>query len=171
VRIGGTGIRIFLPYDSSLKAEQTTMTPKPQTNFLESSSQLSFVGSGPLCLKSFLETSSDHLIGLGLVLALASGSVKRERPLRTLSGSHVQSHSVVQSDLFTKCLQYLSNSISLAVETFCTFIPAFQISRSHLIQHAHAGLRPTPPWPGYWPSRLLLSPFYNTVCTYKDCGT
>jgi hypothetical protein len=38
-----------------------------------------------------------------------------------------QSRSVVQSDMFTKCPQYLFNSVSLAVETFCTFLPAFQI--------------------------------------------
>jgi hypothetical protein len=38
-----------------------------------------------------------------------------------------QSRSVVQSDIFTKSPQYLSNSISLAVETFCTFISAFQM--------------------------------------------
>jgi len=72
-----TEVRIFLPYDSSLKAEQTTMTPKPRTNFTESPSQLSFACSGPLCLRSSLESSSDYHIGLGLVLALAFGSVKR----------------------------------------------------------------------------------------------
>jgi hypothetical protein len=38
-----------------------------------------------------------------------------------------QSRSVVQSDVFTNCPQYLFNSVSLAVETFCTFLPAFQI--------------------------------------------
>jgi hypothetical protein len=53
------------------------MILKPQNNFSESPSQLSFASSEPLCLKSFLESPSDHHIGLGLVLALASGSVKR----------------------------------------------------------------------------------------------
>jgi hypothetical protein len=48
------------------------MIPKPQTNFPESPSQLSFAGSGPLCLRS-----SDYHIGLGVVLALAFGLVKR----------------------------------------------------------------------------------------------
>jgi hypothetical protein len=104
------------------------MTPKPRTNFPESPSHLSFAGSGPLCFKSSLESSSDYHIGLGLVLALASGLAQsNERPLCISSGNHIQSHSVVQSDLFTKCFRYLFNTISLAVETFCTFIPAFQI--------------------------------------------
>ena len=67
-------------------------------------------------------------LGLGLVLTLASGLAQsNERPLCISSGNHIQSHSVVQSDLFTKCFRYLFNSISLAVETFCTFDPAFQI--------------------------------------------
>ena len=92
MRLEGTEIRIFLLYDLSLKAEQTAITPKPRTNFPESPSQLAFTGSGPLCLKSSLESSSDYHIGLGLVLALASGSVKRA------SSSHIvgKPHSVAQ---------------------------------------------------------------------------
>jgi hypothetical protein len=68
------------------------MTPKPRTNFRESSSQLSFAGSEPLCLESALESSSDYHIGLGLVLALASGPVKRA------PSSHIvgKPHSVAQ---------------------------------------------------------------------------
>jgi hypothetical protein len=53
------------------------MTPEPHTDFPESPSQLSFAGSRPLCLRSSLESSSDYHMGLGLVLALAFGSVKR----------------------------------------------------------------------------------------------
>jgi len=92
VRFGGIEVRNFLPYDSSLKAEQTTMTSKPRSDFPELPSQLSIAVSGPLCLKSSLESSSDYHVGLGLALALASGSVKRAPP------SHVvgKPHSVAQ---------------------------------------------------------------------------
>jgi hypothetical protein len=72
----GTRTRIFLPFDSSLEAEQTTMTSKPQTNFPGSPAQLPFASSGWSCLRSSLKSSFDYHVGLGLVLAVASGSVK-----------------------------------------------------------------------------------------------
>ena len=126
MRLEGTEIRIFLLYDLSLKAEQTAITPKPRTNFPESPSQLSFTGSGPLCLKSSLESSSDYHIGLGLVLALASGSVKRA------PSSHIvgKPHSVAQRG--TELSVYKVSSVLVQLDfsrcrNFCTLIPAFQI--------------------------------------------
>jgi hypothetical protein len=48
-------------------------------------------------------------VGGGVWLSQTSALVARRRE------ATFQSHSVVQSDLFTKCLQYLSSSVSLAL--------------------------------------------------------
>ena len=85
----GSNLSVIL-YDSSLKAEQTMMTSKPRTNFAASPSQLSFAGSVPLCLKSSLESSSDYHVGL--VLALASGSVKRAPSSHVVGKPHSVAH-------------------------------------------------------------------------------
>jgi hypothetical protein len=116
--------RIFLSYDSSLEVEQTTMTPKPQTNFPESPAQLSFAGSGPSCLRSPLESSlrlSRRVrvgAGAGVWLSQTSALVAHRQE------ATFQSHSVVQSDLFTRCPQYLSSSVSLR-KNFLQLPPSF----------------------------------------------
>ena len=124
MRFGGIEVQSFLPYDSSLKAEQTTMTPKPRSDFPELPSQFSIAVSGPLCLKSSLETSSDYHVGLGLVLALASGSVTRA------PSSHVvgKPHSVAQRGTERSVNKMSSVFVQLeifAVEPFLHLHPSF----------------------------------------------
>jgi len=60
-------------------------------------------------------------VGAGVWLSQTSALLAHRRE------ATFQLRSVVQSDMFTKCPQYLFNSVSPAVETFCTFLPAFHI--------------------------------------------